>query len=37
MIRIDPNKKEDWKRAAKKRGKDLTALIEVAVFEYLKK
>lgn len=36
LIRITPQKKEDWKKAAKKRGVDLTRLIEDAVYEYLK-
>lgn len=36
LIRIDSEKKEAWKKAAKKRDKDLTKLIEAAVFEYLK-
>ena len=36
-IRINKDKKENWKRAARIQGKDLTKLIEDAVFEYLKK
>lgn len=35
-IRINKEMKETWKKAAEKRGKDLTKLIEDAVFEYLK-